>query len=266
MPSHQARILFLPHGGGPLPLLGDANHQGMVEFLRAIPQRLGQPDAILVISAHWETEIATVTTAAQPELIYDYYGFPEESYRLTYPAPGHPPLASQVLALLQDAGIEARGDETRGFDHGLFIPLKLMYPAADIPCVQLSLLHNLNPEQHLAIGRALTALRDQNILVVGSGLSFHNMRLLMSGDGSQDATIDQFHDWLADTCSNPALDEQQRQQRLSHWEEAPGARLCHPREEHLLPLHVCAAMAGFTSGEVVFDGPVMGRRAIGVLW
>ncbi|MDX1456227.1 MAG: class III extradiol ring-cleavage dioxygenase [Marinobacter sp.] len=267
MSDHNAPILYLPHGGGPLPLLGDPGHQGMKDFLEAIPGRLGQPEAIVVISAHWETETVTVTTGAQPELIYDYYGFPEESYRITYPAPGHPALANDILQCLADAGIPAQGDDQRGFDHGLFIPLKMMYPQANVPCVQVSLLHSLDARAHLAIGEALAPLRGRNLLVVGSGLSFHNMKLLMGGDSSHDQDIDAFHDWLRDSLTDPAIDRGTQALRLENWEQAPGARLCHPREEHLLPLHVCWGMAAASShADVVFDGPVMGRRAMGLLW
>lgn len=268
MPSHLAPILYLPHGGGPLPLLGDPGHRAMSTFLRNIPAQLSKPEAILVVSAHWETRIATVTTAAQPELIYDYYGFPEESYAIRYPVSGHPELAQAVLDCLDEAGIPARGDDQRGFDHGLFVPLKLMYPAADIPCIQLSLLHHLGTTDHLAIGQALAPLREKNILVVGSGLSFHNMQLLMGGDQGHVQEIATFHDWLATTCTNPTLSRDRQYLRLQDWARAPGARLCHPREEHLLPLHVCWGMASgsTTHAQVVFDGPVMGHQAIALLW
>lgn len=262
----QAPILYLPHGGGPLPLLGEPGHRAMTDFLHTIPSRLGSPEAIVVISAHWETELTTVTSGPQPPLIYDYYGFPEESYHLDYPAPGAPALAATILELLGRAGIEARADADRGFDHGLFVPLKLMYPQADIPCLQISLRQDMDPGQHLAVGQALTALRERNLLVVGSGLSFHNMTLLKSGDSRYRNDIDAFHDWLLDTCCNPALGAAARNQRLRQWAEAPGARLCHPREEHLLPLHLCAGLAGDQPAEVVFDGPVMGHRAIALLW
>ncbi len=267
MSEPSASILYLPHGGGPLPLLGDPGHQAMKQFLEAIPARLGQPEAIVVISAHWETDTVTVTTGARPELIYDYYGFPEESYRLSYPAPGHPALAADILQCLADAGIPARGDDQRGFDHGLFVPLTMMYPQADVPCVQVSLVNDLDARTHLAIGTALAPLRKRNLLVVGSGLSFHNMKLLMAGDGSHDRDIDAFHDWLRASLCDPAIDRGTQALRLASWDQAPGARLCHPREEHLLPLHVCWGMAADSAqAEVVFDGPVMGRRAMGLLW
>ncbi|WP_375177199.1 DODA-type extradiol aromatic ring-opening family dioxygenase [Marinobacter mobilis] len=266
MATPPAPILYLPHGGGPLPLLGDTGHRAMTDFLQTIPQRLGTPEAIVVISAHWEAPVVTVTSGAQPALIYDYYGFPPESYSIEYPAPGAPALAETILKHLAAAGIDAQGDRERGFDHGLFIPLKLMYPDASIPCLQIALQQEMDPGQHLAIGQALAALRERNILVVGSGLSFHNMQLLRSGDDRYRDDVDAFHHWLIDTCCHPELTADTRNQRLRDWAQAPGARLCHPREEHLLPLHLCAGMAGNQPAEVVFDAPVMGHRAIALLW
>lgn len=266
MNTTPAAILFLPHGGGPLPLLGDPDHHEMVSFLKAIPQRLGTPEAIIVISAHWETNTPIVTSGAQPTLIYDYHGFPQESYTIQYPAPGQPELAAEVVSCLREAGIDANADDQRGFDHGLFVPLTLMYPNADIPCIQISILNSLDPAEHIALGRALAPLREKNILIIGSGLSFHSLKILFSTDPGLNPEIDRFQDWLAETCSSPALSAEERNQRLIHWENAPAARLCHPREEHLLPLHVCYGMAEASPAQVVFDAPVMGRRALGLLW
>lgn len=263
-----APVLYLPHGGGPLPLLGDPGHEALTRFLQGAGERLGTPSAILVVSAHWEEDVAAVTAGDHPGLIYDYYGFPPESYSLQYPAPGDPDLAETIRAMLSTAGIEANLDRRRGFDHGLFVPLLLMYPAARIPCVQLSLLHSLDPARHIAIGRALAGLRARNVLVIGSGMSFHNMRALMApgaDSGGRDAA---FADWLKETCEAPGLTPAEREQRLVDWERAPGARYCHPREEHLLPLHVCYGVASEATptGEAVFDDRVMGRRVTGILW
>ncbi|RLA45141.1 MAG: dioxygenase [Gammaproteobacteria bacterium] len=259
-------VLFIPHGGGPLPLLGDAGHQVMVDFLGAITANLGQPSAILVISAHWEEGVATITSGKSPSLIYDYYGFPDEAYDVEYPAAGDPILAERIFGLLEKAGIEARMDDHRGFDHGLFVPLKLMYPAASIPCVQLSLINNLDPQTHINIGKALSDLRKENVLIVGSGLSFHNMDAFLSkSDGVMDAKNRAFEDWLAHTCTNNNIPPPERERRLIEWADAPAARYCHPREEHLLPLHVCYGLSNSVAARV-FDDKVLGMLASAYLW
>ena len=242
--SVKPNVLFISHGGGPMPLLGDPSHREMVVRLTEIADTLRKPSAILVISAHWEETVPTITSGANPSLIYDYFGFPPESYDIEYACPGEPVLARQVHDVLEKAGIAARLDERRGFDHGLFVPLKLMYPQANIPCVQLSLVNSLEATTHLVIGRALQALDYDNLLVIGSGFSFHNMRAFFAPDTPEIQTANEaFEDWLEETCSNAAMKESERMERLAHWERAPYARFCHPREEHLLPLHVCYGLA-----------------------
>lgn len=238
-------ILYISHGGGPMPLLGDPDHQEMIDRLVEISGKLKKPSAILVISAHWEESVATITAGANPELIYDYYGFPPESYEIKYPAPGEPALAQQIHAALEQAGLPVKLDAKRGFDHGLFVPLKLMYPQADIPCVQLSLVKSLDPGTHLKIGQALQTLDYDNLLVIGSGFSFHNMRAFFAPDTAEIRAANQeFEDWLEETAASESLSEAQRYERLLNWVKAPHARFCHPREEHLLPFHVCYGMAG----------------------
>jgi len=237
-------ILFISHGGGPLPLLGDPGHQQMKTQLEALAAEYPKPSAILVISAHWEASVATVTSAPQPELIYDYAGFPPESYQIQYPAPGEPALAAQVATAVRAAGMEVAESPQRGFDHGVFVPLKIMYPLADIPCIQLSLIRGLDAETHMRLGEALQSLDYPGLLVIGSGFSFHNMRAFFSAESAEMKQANQaFQTWLEDTCCDPALDDHERRQRLVNWEQAPAARYCHPREEHLLPLHVCAGLA-----------------------
>lgn len=262
-------VLYIPHGGGPLPLLGDAAHAELVPFLQAIPERLPRPSSILVVSAHWEQRYPTLTSAAAPSLLYDYGGFPPESYEIRYPAPGSPGLAEQARQLLNANGFTAHLDGERGFDHGMFVPLKLMYPDADIPCVQLSLLEGLDPEQHIRMGEALAPLLDENVLVLGSGSSFHNMRAMIGskpGANSAYAQSAEFNDWLLDACTNPRLDSAERKQRLIDWEAAPQARYCHPREEHLLPLHACFGCASGNAAEAVFDGKLFGLAMAGLYW
>ena len=232
--------IFISHGGGPLPLLGDPYHAEMVTHLEAVAATIEKPSAIIVVSAHWEESVATITAHAKPPIIYDYYGFPPESYELQYPAPGDPDLAHGLQEILERNQIRTRLDVERGFDHGLFVPLLLMYPNADIPCVQLSLLSGLDPAEHIRIGEALSQLACGDVLVLGSGFSFHNLKVLLGSEArNNDPENDAFEEWLINTCTSQSLTEDERVNRLIGWETAPGARYCHPREEHLLPLHVC---------------------------
>jgi len=261
----KAQIVYLSHGGGPLPILGDAGHAAMVRFMRDLPRQLTIPQAVLVISAHWEEAQPTLFSTAHVPLFYDYYGFPAEAYHITYPAPGSGELVDQISAHLSTAGLSPSVNAHRGVDHGVFIPLKLIYPEADIPVVQLSLLAGLDPVAHLALGHALQPLLDQNLLVIGSGFSFHNLNAFFAPDaGERDPTNDAFQDWLVETITS-GMPAQEREQRLMDWESAPSARYCHPREEHLLPLHVCASLAG-TPGEKIFDEAIMGKRGVAFRW
>jgi len=229
---------------------------GMAHFLKTLAASLpARPRAILMVSAHWRTagEFA-VTAGEQPELIYDYYGFPEHTYQLTYPAPGAPALATQVETMLTHAGLNSRQDGRRGFDHGMFIPLKLMFPDADIPVVQLALRDDLDPAAHLAAGQALAPLRDEGVLIVGSGMSFHNMRGY--GDARFTAPSEAFDDWLTRAVEAEA---QQRHAALSNWGQAPHAHQCHPAgdEEHLIPLLVAAGAAGRDKGRKIYSQQVL---------
>jgi aromatic ring-opening dioxygenase catalytic subunit (LigB family) len=260
------QVLFLSHGGGPMPLLGDKAHAEMVDCLKSIAGKLRKPSAILVVSAHWEENIPTITAGTHPSLIYDYYGFPEESYHIAYPCPGHPELAERIHRQLNKAGIQANLDKNRGFDHGLFVPLKIMFPDADIPCVQLSLRNNLDPEQHIAIGECLHDMHCDNLLLMGSGFSFHNMKQFFAPETTESRMQNEaFESWLIETCSHSDIDETQRRQRLIHWENAPGARFCHPREEHLLPLHVCYGMTQ-TRCSHYFQLTILNKKSSMYLW
>jgi 4,5-DOPA dioxygenase extradiol len=263
--TEKAQVVYFSHGGGPLPILGDPGHKAMVEFMQRLPSQLRKPDAILVISAHWEEGVATLLGANRPPLFYDYYGFPDEAYRITYPAPGNPELASRIVEILHGSHIMSHIDAERGFDHGLFIPLKLMYPQSDIPSLQLSLIRGLDATVHIALGKALRSLKNENILVIGSGFSFHNMSAFSwEGVGQSDPRNDAFQKWLIETCTGSSS-QKDREQRLVDWEKAPSARYCHPREEHLMPLHVCAGMSE-TEAQVIFDDHILGKRAVAFLW
>lgn len=256
--SKRMPTLYLPHGGGPCFFMewtmGPRDTwDAMAAWLRALPASLPErPKALLVVSAHWETRRPTLLTGAQPPLLYDYHGFPEHTYQLRWPAPGAPALAGQVAQLLRGAGIETDTDASRGFDHGVFIPLLLAFPKADVPTLQLSLQAGLDPAQHLAIGRALAPLREEGVLILGSGMSYHNMR----GFGRECSLAESlaFDTWLEQTAkAEPA----ERGRRLQRWAEAPAARACHPREEHLLPLMVCAGAGLQDAGSVAFRDQVM---------
>jgi len=250
--------LFVPHGAGPCFFM-DWNPptawNAMAEFLKGVAASLpARPRAIVLVSGHWLDAEFRVTSAAQPWLIFDYYGFPAHTYELRYPAPGSPALAARVSQLLGDARIAAREDAERGFDHGMFIPLKLMFPAADIPVVQLSLRSDLEPQAHIEAGRALAPLRDEGVLIVGSGMSFHNMRGY--GDPRFGPISDEFDRWLTAAVESAP---ERRDAALLNWEQAPAARLCHPprAEEHLIPLLVVAGAAAASSGRKVFGDRVM---------
>ena len=262
-------IIFLPHGGGPLPLLGDHKHKEMVDVLQKTAANIPRPDAIIMISAHWEEANPTITCHPGPSLLYDYYNFPDAAYQITYPAPGFPALAEAISAALGKNKFNPVLDQGRGFDHGMFVPLKIMYPNADIPCVQLSLLGSLDPRQHIDMGEALSQLiqaTDNNILIIGSGMSFHNMQaFLHKGKVEKDNNNIHFENWLIDTCTNKHIDEAQRTQALVQWEQAPHARYCHPREEHLLPLHVCYGAAK-TACQQVVSLAVMNKKVSLLMW
>ncbi len=260
-------VLCIPHGGGPMPLMGDQSHAQMVEFLRGAERWIGRPEAIVLISAHWECAQPTLTSGAAPELIYDYGGFPPEMYQLSYPAPGAPDLAADVAGLLAAAGFDPELDPDRGFDHGVFVPMLLMVPDASIPIIQLSMLSSLDPDAHVRMGEALAPLADRNVLVLGSGFTFHNMGAFGPGfnqDGT-DPENEAFEQWLRETCTSSELTEAERRSRFVNWSDAPGARWCHPREEHLLPLHVCYGAGGGPATQA-FDDLVLGKRSSGYSW
>lgn len=251
--------LFLPHGGGPCFFMdwtsGPADTWHATQhFLESIAGSLPvRPKALLVISGHWEEPALTVSAAAKPELIFDYSGFPEQTYRLTWPAPGDPELASRVGQLLRDAGLRTGPGVQRGFDHGVFVPLKVAFPEATIPVVTLSLASSLDPKIHLAAGRALAPLRDQNVLIIGSGMSFHNLRSYMRPETWERARA--FDQWLTDAVESSATE---RDARLSDWRNAPFAQYAHPREEHLIPLMVAAGAGGDAPGKRAFHDEPMG--------
>jgi aromatic ring-opening dioxygenase catalytic subunit (LigB family) len=253
-------VAYLPHGGGPWPFVEmgfePTSKARLISYLRSVRDLPPEPPkALLVVSAHWEAPVPTVMTSAKPPILYDYYGFPPEAYRITWPAPGNPALAGRVQALLGAAGFETATDAERGFDHGTFVPFKVAWPDADVPTIQLSLIQGLDPAQHVALGKALAPLRDEGVLILGSGSSYHNMRGF--GDPRSLGVSEAFDRWLRETT---ALDEDGRNAGLAQWAQAPAARHAHPREEHLMPLMVVAGAAGSDRGTVGYDDVFMGVR------
>jgi len=212
-----------------------------------------RPKALLVVSGHWEEPAFTASAAPKPDLIFDYSGFPEHTYRLTWPAPGDPELAARVQNLLQGAGLPTSPSTLRGFDHGVFVPLKVAFPEAKIPVVTLSLASSLDPKLHLAAGRALAPLRDEGVLIVGSGMSFHNLRGYFRPETPERARA--FDAWLTQAVESPAA---QRDAQLADWHNAPFAAFAHPREEHLIPLMVAAGAGGDAPGRRIFSDEPMG--------
>lgn len=234
-------VYFISHGGGPWPWVAEWQpmYTKLHDSLRHLPAQLpATPKAVLMVSAHWITDEITVSTATQPGMLYDYYGFPEHTYAVQYPAPGDPALAARVQTLLQAGGIAVAQDAERGFDHGAFVPMAVAFPQANIPMVQLSIRKDYDPAFHLQLGRLLAPLREEGVLIIGSGLSYHNLRLL-DERGAQPSA--QFDAWLQQTVvdSNP----EQRATGLLHWEQAPSARLAHAHEDHLIPLMVAVGAA-----------------------
>lgn len=229
--------IFVSHGAPTLPM----DDVPAREFLRGLGKAMPHPKAILVVSAHWETEAPTVSVAAKPETIHDFYGFPRELYDMRYPAPGAPAEASRARKLLADAGFSASEDAGQGLDHGAWVPLLLAWPEADVPVAQISIQPKLGPAHHISVGRALAPLCEEGILVIGSGGAVHNLRALDWRNGSSNGAdwARAFDDWLTEALAagdDAALCE--------YRDRAPNARLAHPRDEHLLPVFVAYGAGG----------------------
>ncbi|HEY9405128.1 MAG TPA: class III extradiol ring-cleavage dioxygenase [Pyrinomonadaceae bacterium] len=242
---------FISHGGGPWPWLKEGMrgaYDKLEASLKELPRETGaRPKAILAVSGHWEEQDFTVMSGATPPMLYDYSGFPEHTYRIRYGAPGSPQVARRVQELLAAAGIGARADAARGFDHGVFAPLAVAYPEADVPVVQLSIRKDYDPEAHLAAGRALAPLRDEGVLIMASGLSYHNLRQF---DERARVPSREFDEWLTGAVCGARSEERNR--LLCDWQSAPSARAAHPREDHLIPLMVAAGAAETETGVRVY--------------
>jgi aromatic ring-opening dioxygenase catalytic subunit (LigB family) len=243
--------IFVSHGGGPWPWVEGMREAFAVserEFAKLPALLPEKPRAIVVVSGHWEEGEFTLATSPHPPTLYDYSGFPAHTYELQYPAPGAPELATHVHHLLRAAGIVAHEDPSRGFDHGVFVPLYLMYPEADVPVLMLSMKRGYDPAEHIRLGAALAPLRDEGVLILGSGLTYHNMRGFGRSESSAPAA--DFESYLHEAITAP--EPARRAALLERWESAPAARLAHPREDHLVPLFVVAGAAGDDAGRRVF--------------
>lgn len=251
---------FISHGGGPWPWIPDmrkafsALEKSLVEMVAAFPER---PKAILMISGHWEADEARVMAHPNPPMVYDYYNFPPHTYEVVYGAPGAPGLADRALSLLLSAGITATLDHEQGYDHGTFTPMEIMYPAADMPLFQISLLKSYDPAAHVAIGRALAPLRDEGVLIIGSGLSYHNLGLM---GPAAEVPSKAFDAWLGEALALPV---DSRTEVILDWETAPYARICHKEEDHLVPLFVALGAAEGESATRIYheDGIFGGMTA-----
>lgn len=270
MPKKQP-VYFIPHGGGPWPVMEDTRFGGawvdLRHFLESVKSALPErPKAIVAVTAHWDdVDTVTVSTAEKPGMYYDYYGFPPHTYEIQYPAPGSPAVAERVRQVLADAGIATATDAARGYDHGTFVPLMVAFPDADIPVVQMSIRRDLDPAFHIALGKALAPLRDEGILIVGSGLSYHNMRMFGSADPHHVAQAQSFDAWLKETLES--TDVPARDARLEHWWDNADARACHfPTPEHFLPVMVAAGAGDGDEGHQVFQGIVMDKPYSGYRW
>ncbi len=247
---------FISHGGGPWPWLPDMRKMmhSLEVSLANMPREIGvKPKAILMVSGHWEEDDFAVMASPAPGMVYDYGGFPAFTYQIKYASPGAPDVAKRVAELLKASGLPTHLDTSRGYDHGVFAPMQVMYPEADVPLLQVAIRHGYDPEQHLALGRALAPLRDEGVLIVGSGLSYHNLRLFGPGAKAPSAAFDA---WLNDALMSAP---EKRTAALKRWDEAPSARVCHPEEDHLIPLMAAVGAAeSETATRVYHDTNVFG--------
>lgn len=240
---------FISHGGGPWPWMPDwrAMFANLEASFVQMTKDLGQPPkAILMISGHWEADSFAVMTSPKPPMVYDYSGFPPHTFQISYPAPGAPDLAQRAAKLIEAAGLPVSLNDRQGYDHGTFVPAYIMYPDADVPLFQISLRHGYSPAEHLALGRALAPLRDEGVLIVGSGLSYHNLRLF--GPGAKEPS-EAFDAWLNDAMKKAP---EHRTAAMLNWEQAPYARICHKEEDHLVPLFVALGAAEQDKATLVY--------------
>jgi aromatic ring-opening dioxygenase catalytic subunit (LigB family) len=243
---------FISHGGGPCffmdsggksPFCYMDKNSKITQWYKDFQKNFvtQKPSAIIIFSAHWEEDTVHILSKPKPDLYFDYYGFPDFTYSFKYPAPGDSHLSERIKSLVEGASIPVQLDSDRNWDHGVFVPLLLMFPEADIPVVQVSLISSLNPETHIKLGAALEPLRNENILFIGSGFATHTS----GGRSGGFKSVLPFTDWLTDTVTNKDYTKEQKTQKLINWSTAPEAKFTHPREEHLIPVHI---IMGSSSG------------------
>ncbi|KAI5637561.1 catalytic ligB subunit of aromatic ring-opening dioxygenase domain-containing protein [Phthorimaea operculella] len=264
-----APAVFVNHGGGPMPLLGDKEHRGLTNFLRDDIKKhvnLENIKAIILVTAHWEESKVTISSGKHHDLYFDYYGFPPESYQYKYNAPGDPELAKRIQEVLKKNGIDSKLDPKRGWDHGVFVPMMLINPAADIPIIQISVLSNQDAEEHYKLGQALHAFRKEGIAIFGSGMSYHNMREFRYGRQKNEVVNEEFDNFLNKVCTS---EDAERKAGLVKWRGQPGATEAHPMgaAEHFMPLIVVAGAGGAKPGERIFNWDMSGVfRLSGFIW
>ncbi|RDL35692.1 Extradiol aromatic ring-opening dioxygenase [Venustampulla echinocandica] len=273
--ASRAPVVAVCHGGGPMPILNDPGHAGLIKSMRTrVPEILGlgtasAPRAIVLVTAHWDERNPTISNGKKHSLYYDYHGFPPETYKLKYDAPGSPEVAAEVYDVLQKAGMNPQTDDQRGWDHGVFVPMLLINPAANIPIIQLSVLSSASPAQHYAMGRALAPLRDTGVAIVGSGMpTLHNLRLMFSGAANDKSVQKRNKEWSDKLTQTVGLESsQERGEMLNGWRDWVGAKEAHPQggEEHFLPLVVCAG-AGGDGKAGAFGDEVMGTKQFTYYW
>lgn len=265
MASKRQPSIFISHGGGPCfwiempPPMGPHAFDDLRDYLAGIVASLPErPRAFLVVSGHWEAPAFTVSDNPTPDMLFDYYGFPPHTYKLSYPAKGDADLAGRVLELLRVAGIPHQTDHTRGFDHGVFVPMLIVDPEGEIPVVMVSIREDFDPAAHIALGEALAALRDEGVVIVGSGNSYHNMTSFMDGEAHNSKVFDK---WLREAVTQH--DYAARKASLLDWSKAPMARDAQPREDHLIPLMAVVGAGGQDEAVTDFSGEIGGKAISG---
>ncbi|KAI5631022.1 catalytic ligB subunit of aromatic ring-opening dioxygenase domain-containing protein [Phthorimaea operculella] len=261
-----APSLFLNHGGGPYPVLREKDNVAFADFLTNVSQivDLSRLRAIIIVTAHREEDVVTISSGKHHDLVYDYSNFPPETYKYKYEAEGDPELARRVQDAFQAAGMRARLDPERGWDHGTFIPMMLINPAANIPILQISIHTNQHAQYHYKMGEILYQFRKEGVAIFGSGMSYHNMHEFRKASDNI-VVNEEFDDFLNDACTG----DLKKRKDILNWESVPGGLEAHPRwyADHLMPLIVNAGAGGSQPGRKVFESVFLGKfKMSGFIW